>query len=191
MIDSSMPLLDDFDATTYIRALITVVKMDGIKPIERQYVEARAALLGVETGALWDEDLTDLPPIPDDVSLVTRRVVVRDCILMACIDDDYTDRERERVHQIAAWLSVDVDHSPEMPLDPASADFYTVEGQQRVAQHLAPGGVMGVWSAHDNPPFAAVMAEAYPESRRQYVEWDVPSEHQTLHNVLFFGRLAL
>ena len=109
MIDSSMPLLDDFDATTYIRALITVVKMDGIKPIERQYVEARAALLGVETGALWDEDLTDLPPIPDDVSLVTRRVVVRDCILMACIDDDYTDRERERVHQIAAWLSVDVE----------------------------------------------------------------------------------
>ena len=88
-------------------------------------------------------------------------------------------------------ILVDVDHSPEMPLDPASADFYTVEGQQRVAQHLAPGGVMGVWSAHDNPPFAAVMAEAYPESRRQYVEWDVPSEHQTLHNVLFFGRLAL
>jgi len=102
-----MSLLDDFDAKTYLQALITVVKMDGVKEIERQYVDARAALLGVDSAPLWAEEITELPPVSEDVGVVTRRVVIRDCILMACIDGDYTDRERSRVHQIAAWLSLE------------------------------------------------------------------------------------
>ncbi len=109
MISPSLSLLEDFDAKTYLQALITVVKMDGIKDIERQYVDARAALLGVDPRPLWAEDLVELPPVPDEVGTVTRRVVIRDCILMACIDDDYSEKERSRVHQIAAWLSIDVE----------------------------------------------------------------------------------
>jgi len=104
-----MSLLDGFDAPTYLRALIAVVKIDGVKPIERDYVEARAKVLGADTTTLWEEDFSEFPPIPEEVSEVTRRVIVRDSILLGCIDGEYTDAERAWVHRVAAWLSVDID----------------------------------------------------------------------------------
>lgn len=88
-------------------------------------------------------------------------------------------------------ILIDVDHSPELPLDPATLVFYTNEGQARVRKHLAPGGIVAVWSAHDNDAYAAVMAESYPESWRETVQWSVPNAtgpDQELHNTLFFGR---
>ncbi len=106
MDDPALHLLEDFDAETYLRALIAVVKVHGIEPVEHDYVEARAKLLGVDATDLWEEDLEDLPPVAESVSDTTRRVVVRDCILMGCIDGEYTDDERAWVHRIAAWLGV-------------------------------------------------------------------------------------
>lgn len=86
-------------------------------------------------------------------------------------------------------IVVDVDHAPNNPLSPASDPFYTVEGQARVARHLAPGGVLGVWSAYDDEPFARVMAEAYPGADREEVTWpDDESPELTYCNVIFFGR---
>jgi spermidine synthase len=90
-------------------------------------------------------------------------------------------------------ILMDVDHSPEMPLDPASLPFYTPEGQTRVREHLAPGGVLAVWSAHDNDRFAAVLSEVYDEAWREEIAWSVEhdgEETQDFHNVLFMARRA-
>ena len=83
-------------------------------------------------------------------------------------------------------ILVDVDHAPDMPLDEASLPFYTPEGQDAVRRHLAPGGIVAVWSAHDNDRFAAVMERCYDHAWREDVRWNVDSEGD-LHNVLFFG----
>lgn len=101
-----MMMLGGFDARIYMTALITIVKLHGIEPIEREFVEARAKLLGVDTTDLWEEDIESFPPVSDEVGEMTRRVIVRDCILMGCIDGDYSDKEREWVHRIATWLEV-------------------------------------------------------------------------------------
>ena len=88
-------------------------------------------------------------------------------------------------------ILVDVDHSPDDPLDDASLAFYTAEGQAKVRKHLAPGGVLAVWSAWNNDPFADVMEQSYAESWREHVEWWTAPEAdggQLLHNLLFFGR---
>ena len=90
-------------------------------------------------------------------------------------------------------ILMDVDHSPDMPLDPASLEFYTRQGQARVREHLAPGGILAVWSAHDNDRFADVLEQGYAESWREYVDWVVDEggdDQDELHNVLFFGRKA-
>ena len=87
-----------------------------------------------------------------------------------------------------AWdlLLIDVDHAPRNRLDESSAPFYTVEGQQRVKRHLGPGGVLAVWSAEDDDPFAAVLDQVYPHAEREQVSWVCPE--LTGEHTLFLAR---
>jgi len=98
--------LDDFDAETYLRVLILVVKVHGIEPVERSFVESRARILGAEHEHLWDETIEELPPLPEGMSDMTRRVVLRDCVLIACLDGEYSDTERAWIHRICDWLGL-------------------------------------------------------------------------------------
>ncbi len=54
-------------------------------------------------------------------------------------------------------ILVDIDHSPRHLLQPQHAMLYTREGLIRVARHLRPGGVFGLWS--NDPPDADFQAE--------------------------------
>lgn len=87
---------------------------------------------------------------------------------------------------------VDVDHAPGSPLDPASEPFYTWQGQRQVIEHLAPGGVLGVWSAEDDRWFADALAEVWPFSAREHIRWN--DEHisngEEIHEVIFLARRA-
>ena len=65
-------------------------------------------------------------------------------------------------------ILVDIDHAPDFHLDAANADFYTAAGLTRLATHLRPRGVFGLWS--NDPPdpaftrrLAAVFATATAE----------------------------
>jgi spermidine synthase len=51
---------------------------------------------------------------------------------------------------------LDIDHTPRHVLHPSHAAFYTVEGLERLARHLQPGGVFALWS--DDPPDAEFLA---------------------------------
>ena len=89
-------------------------------------------------------------------------------------------------------ILVDVDHSPEDLLSEASTPFYTVEGQLLVAQHLRPGGILGVWSAFDNDDFSQVLETVYTNGHREELSWpDDEFPNSEYHNVLFFARAPL
>lgn len=87
---------------------------------------------------------------------------------------------------------IDVDHSPDERLAAEnSRPFYTPAGLARVATHLAPGGLLGVWSAgDDDPTFAAAMAQVFDDVTRERVRFtdERIDEGQELEDVLFFGR---
>lgn len=94
----------------------------------------------------------------------------------------------------APWdlILIDVDHTPTERLADSSAPFYTVPGLTRVAEHLAPGGVLAVWSAGDDDEFAATMAEAFPRSGRERVRWvnELLDEGEEIEDVVFMGARA-
>ena len=86
-------------------------------------------------------------------------------------------------------LLIDVDHSPTEPLDPASEPFYTWQGQRQVIDHLAPNGVLAVWSSGDDHDFAAVLDEVYPEATRERVRWiNELIDDEEIEEVLFLAR---
>lgn len=85
-------------------------------------------------------------------------------------------------------ILVDVDHSPGDRLAEDDGHFYSETGQRLVAKHLAPGGVLGVWSAWDDEPFTEVLQTVYGKTKREYVDWDdAESEGNAFHNTLFFA----
>ena len=88
-------------------------------------------------------------------------------------------------------ILVDVDHTPTERLGPGSEPFYTPTGLRRVAEHLAPGGVLAVWSAGDDEPFAQVMREVFPTATRERITWrnELIDQGEEIEDVVFLGRL--
>jgi spermidine synthase len=86
-------------------------------------------------------------------------------------------------------ILIDVDHSPAEHLgDARNGGFYTVEGLRAARRHLAPGGVLGVWSCAESSPFAGALREVFREVRIEPVTFlnDLIDEEAT--DWLFFAR---
>lgn len=85
-------------------------------------------------------------------------------------------------------ILIDVDHAPDDPLDRANGRFYTEEGLNRARRHLAPDGVLGVWSYAASSPFASALRAVFAEVRVEPVTFfnDLIDEETT--DWLFFAR---
>ena len=58
-------------------------------------------------------------------------------------------------------LLIDVDHSPDEHLGGANASFYTRPGLERAKLHLAPDGILAVWSYAESSPFVDALRDAF------------------------------
>jgi spermidine synthase len=85
-------------------------------------------------------------------------------------------------------IVIDVDHSPAERLAASNASFYTEAGLRLASKHLAPGGVLGVWSYAEHTPFADDLRRVFRDVRVQPVTVtnDLVDEEQT--DWLFFAR---
>lgn len=70
--------------------------------------------------------------------------------------DAYEMLHREAVERWDLVL-IDVDHSPEDHLGIGNEAFYTRPGLVRAKNHLAPGGILAVWSYSDSSPFVEAL----------------------------------
>ncbi len=83
---------------------------------------------------------------------------------------------------------LDIDHSPDFLLDPANAAFYGQEGLTRLAAHLRPGGVFGLWS-NDRPDeaFTARLAEVFAGARAETVTFDNPFQDKPFTQTVYLA----
>jgi len=75
---------------------------------------------------------------------------------------------------------VDVDHAPDDHLGAGNESFYTRSGLDRAKRHLAPGGILAVWSYADSSPFVDALNTAFDDVdvvRVNYVNDLVDEEH--------------
>ncbi len=88
-------------------------------------------------------------------------------------------------------ILVDIDHTPEALLDDRSAGFYRPEGLRRLAAHLRPGGVFGLWS-DDTPDadFTARLADIFAEARAEPVTFDNPLQNRPYTQTVYLARKA-
>jgi spermidine synthase len=68
-------------------------------------------------------------------------------------------------------ILIDVDHSPDEPLSRSDAHgagapgFHGAEGLARAKRHLAPGGILAVWSSAESSPFADALRATFASVR--------------------------
>ena len=107
---------------------------------------------------------------------------------LAVTHGDVYARLASRDAELWDLVLVDVDHSPDEPLGGESEAFYGEAGLALARTHLAPGGVLGVWSHAESPRFAAALARVFGEVRVEPVSFHNPLFDQTETNWLFFAR---
>lgn len=83
---------------------------------------------------------------------------------------------------------IDVDHSPDERLGPSSASFYAAASLACAKRHLAPGGVLGVWSYTSAPRFEAELRATFSEVRVECVAFANALDDVREENWVYFGR---
>ncbi len=86
-------------------------------------------------------------------------------------------------------ILVDIDHSPEALLDAGNASFYRPEGLRRLAAHLRPGGVFGLWS-NDRPDaaFTARLAGVFAQARAETVTFHNPLQDRPFTQTVYLAQ---
>jgi spermidine synthase len=85
-------------------------------------------------------------------------------------------------------ILIDVDHAPDDQLSRVNDVFYTRAGLERASRHLAPGGILGVWSYAESSPFARALREVFHDVRIEPVTFFNGLIDEETTDWLFFGR---
>jgi spermidine synthase len=91
----------------------------------------------------------------------------------------------EETHDL---ILVDVDHSPDENLAAGNDAFYGEEGLARARKHLAPEGVLGVWSYAESPSFERALRRTFGEVRVEEVRFTNRLVGDEEANWLYFAR---
>ena len=86
-------------------------------------------------------------------------------------------------------ILVDIDHSPDLLLDPQNAAFYQPAGLQRLASHLLPGGIFGLWSNElPDEAFTQRLAAVFAEARAERVTFHNPLQNREFTQTIYLAR---
>ena len=86
-------------------------------------------------------------------------------------------------------ILLDIDHSPTHVLHPDHAAFYAPDGLRRLAGHLYPQGVFGLWS--NDPPdasFEAALAAVFSSVEAHVVAFHNPYQNREASNTVYLAR---
>ena len=135
----------------------------------------------------WHE--TGLLPLGPDLTEDPRcRLRLGDFFALAGSAEGFDDKQPGRRFDA---ILVDIDHSPDALLDAQSASFYQAESLRRLAAHLKPGGVFGLWS-DDRPDsaFTARLAQVFAEARAEPVTFHNPLQNREFTQTVYLAATA-
>lgn len=97
----------DFDVQTYIRMLIAIAKSDKENgPPEYAYIRNKAIALGVDYDDFLQSTDKNYTIDKRKVSRLTALMILKDAIMLASLDRNFSLPERQRVYTYAANLDV-------------------------------------------------------------------------------------
>ncbi len=155
--------------------------------LEQDNVSSLIVVDALEAVIDWHQ--SGLLPLGPGLSADPRcRFVLADFFALASAEAGFDpDRPARRHHAIL----VDIDHSPELWLNPQSAPFYQPEGLRKLTRHLHPGGVFGLWSNDKpDPAFTARLAGVFATARAEPVVFHNPLQNRDFTQTVYLAWTA-
>lgn len=124
------------------------------------------------------------PPLADDPRC---RVEVGDFFAKAASQDGFDpDAPGRKFHAIL----IDIDHTPDWLLDARSGSFYSEAGLKKLAAHLRPGGIMGLWSdAVTDPDFLARLETVFDKAWAEPVTFHNPLQNKPFTQTVYLAQV--
>jgi spermidine synthase len=153
--------------------------------LEHKSVKSLVIVDALEAVIEWHEK--GLLPLGPALTADPRsRFVLGDFFAMANSTDGFDPEAAARRFDA---ILVDIDHSPEALLDPKHAGFYQPAGLKRLAAHLNPGGVFGLWSNElPNDLFTARLGEVFATARAERVTFFNPIQNRDFTQTVYIAR---
>jgi len=86
-------------------------------------------------------------------------------------------------------ILVDIDHAPDLLLSAANAGFYRPEGLRKLAAHLRPGGIFGLWSnERPDDAFVARLADVFGRARAEPVTFHNPLQNRPFTQTVYLAQ---
>ncbi len=108
-MEQDIKALSKEESEIYIRFLVAVCKSDGpdIDEREKNYVNLQAELIRLENpDEYWEEDIRTEDLDCSVLSEKSRLAIIRDCIVIANIDNEYHELERKEIFKIAETIDM-------------------------------------------------------------------------------------
>jgi len=97
----------DFDSRLYLKILVAIAKSDpGNGEPEFNYVRRQAIGLGLDLDEYWNSTPKDFLTGRIKVSRLTALVIIKDSIMLATMDGNFSLGEKERIYTTA--MSMDI-----------------------------------------------------------------------------------
>ena len=153
--------------------------------LERRHVASLVVVEALE--AVIDWHVRGLVPLGRELTTEPRcRLIHGDFFALAASDAGFDpDVPKRRFDAVL----VDIDHSPDALLDSANASFYSDQGLARLAAHLRPGGVFGLWSNElADDAFTARLARVFAHARAEQVTFHNPMQDKPFTQTVYLAR---
>ena len=97
----------EFDPALYIQVLVAVAKADKNNgPREFKYVKNQARRLGIDFKKVWNATDKTFSISNRRISRFTALLIIRDCVLLASMDENFSLAERKNVYIYAEKLDI-------------------------------------------------------------------------------------
>ena len=97
----------DFDPELYISLLVAIAKSDRFNgPPETEYVRNLANRLSVNFVKVWNDTGKNFSDISRTPSRLTALLLIKDCILLASLDGNFSLDEKQRVYGFAEKMDI-------------------------------------------------------------------------------------
>ena len=97
----------DFDAEKYLQCLVAVAKADGLTTgAEKEFIENQADFFSIDPAPLWECEPDSIINGLGELSRATKMLILRDCILLGCIDGVFDESERDRILYLTRAMGI-------------------------------------------------------------------------------------